>query len=311
MSKILVSGSLAYDHIMDFPGLFKDSFMPDKLHNINVSFNIADHAEHFGGCAGNVAFSLAMLGEKPAIIGTVGNDFDRYAKHLQEAGIDTSSIHIDQDAVTSFAYVMTDKADNQIAAFHPGAGAIAYGEPAMEKDTLAIIGPGCLADMRAFPDVFRGNGVRFLFDPGQSINALSADDLRNGITNAEVVFTNDYEFALISSKTGWSEKDAVNEAKTLIITLGAEGTRIITKDGEEKVAAAPSDKVLDPTGAGDAYRAGYIKGMIAGLPSTVCAKLGSVVAAFAIESVGTQEHTFTLEDVKTRYQKSYNETLAL
>jgi adenosine kinase len=258
-----------------------------------------------------VAYSLALLGEKPSIIATAGNDFDRYAKHLQAAGIDTASIHIAPDAATSFAYVMTDKADNQIAAFHPGAGAIPYGAVPLEKGAIAIIGPGCLDDIRAFPDQFRGTGIRFLFDPGQSINALSADDLRNGIANAEVVFTNDYEFALISSKTGWSEKDAVNQASILVITLGAGGTRIMTKDGEERVAAAPSDQVKDPTGAGDAYRSGYIKGMIAGFTPAQCAKLASTVAAYAIESVGTQEHHFTMDELKERYQKAYGETLGL
>lgn len=312
MSSILVSGSLAYDHIMDLPGLFKDYFLPEKLHNINISFVVPDHHEHFGGTGGNVAYSLALLGEDPTIVATAGHDFARYAKHLEEMSIVTDSIHIDTAKPTSFAYVITDKGDNQIAAFHPGAGAVPYGKdvPA-SANAIGIISAGCIEDIRALPDIFRGNGARFLFDPGQSILALTADDLRNGMTDATAVFANDYEFELIKVRTGWHEADILKVASVLVITLGVEGSRIITKEGETRVKAVKVTEAKDPTGAGDAYRAGYIKGMRLDWPPAKCAQLGSAVAAYAVENVGTQSHHFTLDDLKQRYEATYRETLSL
>lgn len=312
MSKILVSGSLAYDHIMDFPGYFRDHFMPDKLHNINVSFNIEGHSENFGGTAGNIAYTLALLGEKPTIIASVGDDFDRYKTHLDGAGIDTSRIRIEPKLETAFAYILTDKGDNQIAAFHPGASKEAYAsEIPMDKDTLAIIAPGSIADMQEFPSKFRTAGARFMFDPGQSIPALSSEDLKNGITGAEAVFANDYEFTLIEFKTGWKAEDILKVAKTLIVTLGEAGSRLITREGEVRVSAMPVKENKDPTGAGDGYRAGYIKGILAGQTPQQCAQLASACASYVVESVGTQGHHFTLEELKKRYEITYSETLKI
>lgn len=311
MSSIYVSGSLAYDHIMDMPGLFKDYFVPDKLHNINVSFFVPDHAEHFGGTAGNIAYNLALLGEKPSIIATAGNDFDWYKKHLEASGIDVSSIHISNDKPTAFAYIMTDKADNQIAAFHPGANGIPYGDWKPAGDSLAIIAPGCLDDMRVFPELYHGNGVRYCFDPGQVIPSLTADELRNGMNGAQAVFCNDYEFSQIKTATGWDEAEVVKHAKVLIITLGGEGARVITKDSETRVKAVKVNDVKDPTGAGDAYRAGYIKGLQLGWAPAKCAQFASTVAAYCVEKVGTQDHSFTKEELGARYQDTYGETITL
>ncbi len=306
MAQILVSGSLAYDHIMDFPGFFRDHFMPDKLHNINVSFNIDTHTENFGGTGGNIAYNLALLGEKPSIIATAGNDFTRYQTYLEAAGVDTSSIIVNPSLQTAFAYILTDKGDNQIAAFHPGASADAYsGDLKLSSETLAIIAPGSLKDMRSFPQLFREKGVRFLFDPGQVIPALSGEDLKNGITGAEAVFANDYEFSLIEIKTGWKAEDIVKVAKTLVITLGVTGSRVITESGEITIAATAAHEAKDPTGAGDGYRAGYIKGLRSQLTPVECAQLGSVVATYVVENLGTQAHRFTLDDVVKRYETTY------
>ena len=312
MNKIHISGSLAYDHIMDFPGLFKDHFIPGKLHNINVSFNIETYRENFGGTAGNVAYSLDLLGEDVSILATVGNDFARYRAYLDGLGIDTDSIHTNDTEVTASAYIMTDQADNQIAAFHPGALATPYGTdvPVIEN-SLAIISAGCLDDMRAMPDIYRGNGVHFLFDPGQTIPALTGNDLRNGIVDAHTVFANDYEFAMISEKTGWKEADVIRSAQTLVITLGGEGSRVITKNGEVIVKAVPATTLKDPTGAGDAYRAGYIKGLQLKMSPAECAQLGSAVAVYAVESYGTQNHHFTLTELNERYLNTYRKALAL
>lgn len=312
MQKILVSGSLAYDHIMNFKGLFRDHFMPDKLHNINLSFNIDARQENFGGTGGNIAYNLALLGEKAAIIATAGKDFERYKKHLDERGIDTGSIHIDEKEETAFAYILTDSGDNQIAAYHPGAGAKAYGgEIQMGKDTIAIIAPGCIEDMRVFPGMFRAGNVKYIYDPGQSIPGLTTEELKDGITGAEVVFANDYEFALIDIKTGWKEADIVKVAKTLVVTLGEVGSRVITQEGETLVTAVKAIDNRDPTGAGDAYRAGYILGMSRGLPAATCSKIAAATAVFCVESKGTQSHAFSLDDVKKRYEQAYGEVLSI
>lgn len=312
MSRVLISGSLAYDHIMDFPGYFRDHFMPDKLHNINVSFNIEGHFEHFGGTAGNIAYTLALLGEKPSILASVGADFSRYKTHLDGVGVDTETIVVQSDLETAFAYILTDKGDNQIAAYHPGAGAEAYArEIQPEKESIAIIAAGSILDTKSFPEKFRSNGVRFMFDPGQSIPALSGDDLKNGITGAEVVFANDYEFTLISFKTGWKEADILKVAKTLIVTLGEAGSRVITPEGEVRVSAMPVNENKDPTGAGDGYRAGYTKGLLTGMTPMQCAQLGSACAAYVVENAGTQGHAFTMDELKKRYEITYGETLAL
>ena len=311
MTTIVLSGSVAYDHIMDLPGLFKDYVLPEKLHNINIRFTVPDHEEHFGGTAANVAHSLALLGEKPVIIATVGNDFDRYKKYLESEGIATGSIHVDADKKTAFAFIVTDKGDNQIAAFHPGASAVPYGEVKPGDDAIALISAGCLDDMRALPDVYRGYGSRFLFDPGQCIPALTADELRNGMTDATAVFVNDYELELIKVSTGWKEADILNVAETLVITLGGQGSRVITKSGETLVKAVFAKEVVDPTGAGDAYRAGYIKGMTLGWIPPKCAQLGSAVAAYCVEKAGTQAHTFSKVELQERYAATYGETITL
>ena len=312
MTQILISGSLAYDHIMDFPGYFRDHFMPDKLHNINVSFNIEGHSEQFGGTAGNIAYTLALLGEKPTIVASVGDDFAKYQTHLDGVGVDTSRIRVEPNLETAFAYILTDKGDNQIAAFHPGASKEAYAdELPLEKGAIAIIAPGCVSDMQTFPQKFRDASVRFMFDPGQQIPVLSGDDLKNGMTGAEVVFCNDYEHSLIEFKTGWKPEDILKVAGALIITLGEAGSRILTTSGETHVIAMPVKENKDPTGAGDGYRAGFIKGLLANMTTMQCAQLASACATYVVENLGTQGHSFTMLELKKRYEITYGEPLKL
>lgn len=312
MSRILVSGSLAYDRIMDFPGLFKDHFLQDKLHNINVSFGVEGVEQNFGGCAGNIAYNLSLLGQEPTIISTAGSDFSTYKAYLEKIGIATSQIHIDGNDFTSAAYILTDKADNQIAAFSFGAGKKKY-EPLPDTKGVAcaILGAGSLDDLRALPAYYREKGLSYFYDPAQEIPLLSADELKDGIEGAAGVFGNDYEFGLITEKTGWDEKTIAQKAGMAVITYGEKGSRVATKDGETKVEAAPIKEVVDPTGAGDAFRAGFIAAHLAGQQPKVCAQAGSIAAAYAVEHYGTQNHTFTLEEFKKRYQEAYGETCPL
>lgn len=312
MKPVLVSGSLAYDRIMDFPGLFKEHFLADALHNINVSFLVNAPSEQFGGCAGNIAYSLALAGGTPEIAAMAGCDFAKYDEWLAKNGVGTAAIQTLDDTATSSAYIITDGADNQIAAFSPSAGGKDYSLPLdAGRYALAIIGPAAVENMMKVARVARAGNLPYLFDPGQQIPAMSADDMREAIESAQGALMNDYELKMISEKTGWSEADIVGKVEFLIVTLGAEGSRIITTSGEEKVAAIKVGKPVDPTGAGDAYRGGFIRGLTAGLPLPECAKLGSVVAAYAVECYGTQNHRFTLDELKSRYEGAYNESFPI
>jgi len=312
MSKIIVSGSLAYDRIMDYPGLFADSILPDKSHTINLSFLVDKLSVEFGGTAGNIAYNLALIGEQPEIIATAGQDFASYRSHLLLLGIAPDSIRILEGALTSSAFVFTDTKDNQIAAFYPGAGGSAYDTPvALEGRALAIVSPGCAEDMMALPMHYRRNNMKYLFDPGQQTLSLTSEALQAGIDGAQIVFASDYEVGLIAQKTGWTEDVILDHTQTLVVTHGAEGSRVLTSGAQVAVPAAISEKTVDPTGAGDAYRAGFIRGLLAGLTNEQCARLGSVIASFCVETYGTQNHRFTLDQIKERYKKSYNEDLNL
>ena len=310
MSKVIVSGSVAYDRIMDYPGLFADNFIADKIHSINVSFQVDRLSVEFGGTGGNVAYNLALLGEQPEIIATVGADFGQYRSHLLLAGIDPRTIREIEGELTASAFILTDKADNQIAAFHMGALAHVYDTP-IETDgrALAIISPGCIADMMALPSYFRRQGLRYLYDPGQSIAALTAEALKDGMTGAQILFASDYEMTMIMKKTGLSQAQILELVPTAVITYGGEGSKIISKEGEIKVAPTAAKVLQDPTGAGDAYRAGFIKGMFWGLPLKSCGQLASCVAAYAVETYGTQTHKFTLAELAERYKSVYGEVL--
>jgi len=312
MSRILVSGSVAYDRIMDFDGMFSEHLVPDKLHSINLSFQIERLSVGFGGTAGNIAYNLALLGVQSDIIATVGEDFSRYRAHMLLSGVVPNSIRVLEGEMTSSAYVFTDRTDSQIAAFHMGAGGHSY-DSAVETDghDLAIVAPGCIEDMKSLPDLYRKRGFPFLYDPGQAITALSSEDLRLGMAGAKALFGTDYEFGLIAQKTGWTENAMLERVPVLIITLGAEGSRIITREGETRVKAAIVEDSSDPTGAGDAYRAGFIRGMLAEMSFENCAKLASTVAVYTVEKYGTQTHTFTLKELAERYKESYGEKLAI
>jgi len=312
MSRVIVSGSLAYDRIMDFAGLFGEHFMPDKLHSINLSFQVENLSVQFGGTAGNIAYTLALLGEQPEIISSAGSDFESYRSHLLLSGIDPTSIRILQEKLTASAFILTDKADNQIAAFYYGAGAAGY-DTLIETEgrALAIVAPGCLPDMQSLPAFYKTHGMHYLYDPAQQIPVLSPEALRDGINGAQILFASDYEYEMIKQKTGWSDQEVLKHVPTVVVTYGIKGSAILTAQGPIEVQVCPVKEVVDPTGAGDAYRAGFIKGMLGALPPVSCARLASVAAAYVVESYGTQSHHFTLEDIKDRYKKAYGEALPL
>ena len=309
MKRILVSGSLSFDRIMNFPGLFKEHFLPEGLHNINVSFAVGAPRIEQGGCAGNVAYTLALLETPADIAGVAGSDFAPYKAVLTTLGVGTETVQLHDSLPTSSAYIMTDKADNQITAFSEGAGGTTYTMPVdFSQYELVIIGPGAVSSMEGMAQAAKEAGVPYLFDPGQQIPALSPETLKACISGSAAVFLNDYELSLVLEKTGMSEDELVSQTGFLLVTYGSEGSRIQTTEGEERIAAVPAVSIVDPTGAGDAYRAGFIAAHVRGLSPQICAQVASAVAVHAVECYGTQNHRFTTESLAARYEATYRQS---
>jgi len=309
--RVAVYGSLAYDRILNFRGLFADHIIPGKTHQLNVSFFAPVMKESYGGTAGNVAYSLSLLGMEPVILSRAGNDFAQYRAWLTTNGIGTNTIEVDEEVRTAFATILTDERDNQIAAFYPGATEKPYVLPQQEPAdiTLSIVGPGNPSDMKEFPEYFRGKHIPFIYDPAQQIPTLSGDDLKNGIRGSRALISNDYELALIMEKTGWSEKDILKETDMVVTTLGGEGSNIQTPDGSLTIPPGKPKEVKDPTGAGDAYRAGFMFGLLQEWPLPTVGRFAGIIACYTVETYGTQTHTFTVDEVQSRYRENFNEDL--
>ncbi|MEK9177178.1 MAG: carbohydrate kinase family protein [Patescibacteria group bacterium] len=310
-SRILVSGSLAYDRIMNFGGLFSEHFIPGKSHDINVSFALEDLRESFGGTAGNIAYSLALLGMKPFVLARVGHDFAPYRSWLANRGVDTHLLELDEALRTAFAMIMTDRKDNQITAFYPGAMEKPYTIPerVLGGADFAVIAPGNPEDMRRLPEYYRANAIPFMYDPGQQMTSLTQDDLKEGMRGAKIFIVNDYEMAMTEEKTGLDEKGILEHAEIVVTTLGDKGSRIATKAAVIEIPPAKPENEDDPTGAGDAYRAGFIFGLLNDWPLAQAGRLGGLVACYTIELAGTQTHAFTLDDVQSRYRENFKESL--
>lgn len=308
---ILVSGSLAYDKIMTYSGRFSDHILPDKVHTMSVSFVTDNLSEHFGGTAGNISYNLALLEERPMLLSTAGNDFGPYRDWLEHIGVDMDLVRIIPDKPTAFVTVMTDRYDNQISALYLGtmAESCELDAKKLPQVSMAIVSPGNADDMRNLPKLYREKNIPFIFDPGQQVPALSSDDLKNGITGAKALTVNDYELGLVLEKTGWNEEDVLKRAEILVVTLGEKGSRIRTAEKTFDIQVAKTDKVVDPTGAGDAYRGGLIKGLIADWPLDVVGKFASIIAAYAVEVSGPQGHHFTPHEARARYAGNFGEEL--
>ena len=303
---IIVSGSLAYDRIMDFPEYFSDHILPEKLHVLNISFTVNGMVEKLGGTAGNIAYALSLLGEKPIILATVGHDYHRYFESLAKKNIASDSIKIIEEEFTASAYITTDRADNQITGFNPGA--MKYPscfdfDRVNPQESIVIIAPGNLEDMIDYPRSCKSRGIDYIFDPGQSLPMWNAQELIRCIDGSRILISNDYELELVINKTGLNRKKLLEKTKTIITTLGEMGSRVCTPDREIDIPAAEAKEVLDPTGAGDAYRAGLIKGLTEGRGIEQCAVMGSVCASFAVECYGTQEYHFSLQEFRERLDK--------
>lgn len=313
--KVAVTGSLAFDLIMDFPGNFKDHILPDKLHVINISFLVGELKRQRGGCAANIAYTLALLGQHARIVAAAGRDFADYDMWLRSHGVDTAGIRVFEDHPTASCHITTDRADNQITGFHPGAMAqahqISLSESVDQQFAYAIVSPDDPGAMIRHCQEARAQGLRFIFDPSFQVTAMDGERLMEGARGAFALVLNDYEFAVFLDKTGRTQETLLaNDVEMVIVTYGERGSEIYTRQGETvKVPAAKPTAVVDPTGAGDAYRGGFIAGLLQGLPLDVCGRMGSVASAYAIEQLGTQNHTYTLEEFEQRYAENFGNRL--
>ena len=299
---------MAYDRIMDFPGRFADHILPDKIHVLNVCFTVNGMVEKFGGTAGNIAYTLRLLGERPLILSAIGKDYAPYFERLKACDLPFDGIRVVSEEFTACAYITTDRADNQITGFNPGAMKHRNEWDFADLDasrTIALLAPGNLGDMAAYADRYREKGVRFICDPGQSLTAWRNEDLAAWLKGSYALITNDYELELVMKMTGRSRDDLLLLTEMLITTLGEEGSLITTREGETRVPAVRTDNVVDPIGAGDAFRAGFIKGIVTGRDLASSAKMGAVAATYAITHYGTQEHSFTWQGFLSRYQEAF------
>jgi adenosine kinase len=307
---LVVTGSIAFDYLMSFPGKFADHLLPEHMHRLSLSFLVDSMDKRRGGCAPNIAYTLALLGERPLLMATAGQDFGEYRTWLDAAGIDTTHVKIVPGKFTASFFCSTDQTNNQIASFYTGAMADA-GElsfrviPGLQEDGLVIISPNDPGAMVQYAEELSTIGVRYIWDPGQQCARMDGDQLANGVTGAFMVIANDYEFELLRQKTGMSESDVLNEVEVLVITRGENGCSVLTKGSRVDVPAVPSHRIEDPTGVGDAFRGGFMKGLAIGASFEVCARIGSVAATYALEHLGGMSHAYTFGEFAARYAAHY------
>lgn len=308
---IIITGSLAYDRIMDFPGRFREHILPDKIHILNVSFVLEKLSEQFGGTAGNIAYNLKLLDLEPVIAAAAGGDFNRYAEHLEKLGISAEHIQIFSETRTAVAHMITDLDDNQISAFYPGALArgaeVALPDKFANKDNFLVIAPSSKEEMDKHCLQARQSGLPYLFDPGQQITALAPEELAYGAEGARVSIFNDYEWQMFQKKTNLEIGDLTEREGVVIITQGRDGSRVYAREQSYQIGIAEPDEVQDPTGAGDAYRAGIAAGIVHGWDWQTAGQVAATVASFAVEEYGTQEHTPSREQISERYQQNFGD----
>ncbi len=305
---ILVSGSMAYDRIMDFPGRFSDHIMPDKLDMINVSFTVNGLKENLGGTAGNIAYVLSLLGETPRILATMGHDYHQYFQWLEKKGIGTGDIRIIAEELTASAYITTDEGDNQITGFNPGAmkhPSLCDLTKANPAECMAIVAPGNLQDMADYTRTYQENGVFCIFDPGQSLPIWDGAELATTISRANMLVSNDYELGLIQNSTGLSEDQLLESVGTIVTTKAELGCDVRTAAGKLTVPVVPTPGAVDPTGAGDAFRGGLIKGLVEGESVERAVQMGTVCAHYAVQTYGTQEYSFTIDEFNATLEQHF------
>ena len=309
--KIVVTGSIAFDYLMSFPGKFTEHLLEDHLDKVSLSFLVDTMDKRRGGCAPNIAYTLALLGERPYLMATAGEDFGEYRHWLDAAGVDTSLVKDVAGKFTASFFCSTDQDNNQIASFYTGAMANAseLSFRGVDGVDIAIISPNDPGAMVQYAEECRALGLRYIFDPGQQCARMSGDELREPIAGASALISNDYEFEILRQKTGLDEAALVEQAGVLIVTKGESGSTIVTATGRIDVPAVPPRRIVDPTGVGDGFRAGFLKGLALGASYEVSARIGSVAATYVLEHLGGQSHAFRWDEFVRRYREHFGDTL--
>lgn len=312
---VVVTGSLAFDYLMAFPGRFREHFLPERLDVLSVSFLVDSMRVQRGGCAANIAYNLALLGERPTIMATAGRDFGEYRRWLEEQGVDTSGIVEIEDEFTASFFVSTDLENNQIASFYIGAMGRAHElsfRNLNHRDIdLVIISPNDPQAMVNYAAECKELGIPYIYDPSQQIIRLTGEQLIEGTRGARMLIVNEYEFEMLKKKTGLSEKALRELAEIVIVTKGERGSTIMVRDEEIDIPPAPPRQVVNPTGVGDAYRAGIIKGFLHNLPWEVIGRMASLSATYVIESDGPQCRRYSLEEFVSRYEQHFGPSVEL
>lgn len=308
---ILLTGSIAYDYLMTFPGLFKEQILPERLESISLSFLVNSMSRQRGGVAPNIAFTLALLGEEPFLMATVGEDFSDYRDWLESKGVDTSLVQVIPGEFTASFFATTDQANAQIASFYPGAMAYAAGQSLKkldEKPDLVVISPNDPEAMKNFAAECRTLNIPYLYDPSQQILRLSGDEILRDMKGAHFLFVNDYESGLIMKKTGLDLNDILKIVDIVVVTRGEFGTSIYTEGKELNLPVVPPKQIVDPTGVGDAFRGGFLAGFLKGWSWEICGRMGALAATYCLEKKGTQNHAFTKDEFVARFRKNFDDS---
>ncbi len=307
---IVVTGSIAFDYLMSFPGDFMEHVKPDKLNKLSLSFLVDTMVKQYGGCAPNIAFNLALLGETPVVMGTAGQDFGEYQAWLEQHGVDTSGVRIVPEVFTASFFVNTDQNLNQIASFYTGAMAFARTLSFEDLDfpvDLTIISPNDPEAMVKYPAECKELDIPYIYDPSQQIVRMQGDELREGVQGADILIVNDYEFELLKDATGMNDADVRAAVKRALIVTQGESGSLIWADEKYHVPVVPPKQIIDPTGVGDAYRAGLMKGLALHMPWETCGRIGALAATYVLETQGPQTHSYTLAEFVGRYKGVFGE----
>jgi adenosine kinase len=308
---VICTGSIAYDYLMTFPGYFKDHILPEHLQSISLSFLVDSMTRQRGGTAPNIAYTLALLGDSPLLAGTAGEDFGEYRSWLEEHGIDTRYVRTIAGKYTASFFANTDLANNQICSFYTGAMAnaseISIAALSVERPELVLISPNDPAAMDQYVRECSQLGIHYLYDPGQQVARVSGEELKCGIEHAYSLFCNEYEFELLQKHTGLSREQILGGVKLVVVTLGKDGADIYFEGQCTHTPVVPPDQIADPTGVGDAFRGGFVRGWRLGLDWTTCGQMGALAATYCLEQHGTQNHSYTPAEFVARYRAHFDD----
>jgi adenosine kinase len=312
---ILLTGSVAYDYLMTFPGHFKEHLLAEHLEKISLSFLVESLVRRRGGIAPNIAYTLALLGGKPRVMAPVGEDFEEYRAWLDTQGVDTTLMKVVPGKYTSSYFATTDRSNAQVASFYPGAmedaGTLSLHDLKDKRPDLVVVSPNDPAAMDQYIRECKEIGLAYIYDPSQQIIRVDGDTIKRGLDGATALFVNEYEFELIKDKTKMSAEEVLSHLDFMVITLGPEGADVYTADAKLYIDAVPTDNIVDPTGGGDAFRGGFLTGYRLGLDWEVCGRLGNLAATYCLENEGPQDHGFTRQEFVERYREHYDDNGAL